>query len=110
MSPDIESQTLPPETTPEELCAEDEGERKPLNADINLILVKNVMQTEDISAIDSPIKLILEMKARREARQRTWIVTILAFGNFCVAAGVSIQGPFFPKEAGIAKTRHPTRL
>ena len=96
---ETQSETLPSTTTPEDLCYD--SERKPLNTDLNLILVKNVIQTEENGSLDSPVKLIMKMKARRQARQTTWIVTILAFGNFCVAAGVSIQGPFFPKEAGI---------
>ncbi|XP_076326301.1 MFS-type transporter SLC18B1-like isoform X2 [Tachypleus tridentatus] len=46
-------------------------------------------------------------KPKRNRRQ--WLVLImLAFGNFCVASCVSLQAPFFPKEAEI-KGATPTQ-
>ena len=101
---DIEAQSKPQQDLEDNCC---DCETKPLNSDLNLILVKNVIQNNNEdnhnSELDSGTELLLKMKARREARVKFWIVTILAFGNFCVAAGVSIQGPFFPKEAGTKK-------
>lgn len=104
---DIEGQTTAGPQLEDNCC---DCETKPLNTDLNLILVKNVIRDDSPdNSVETPTQLLLRMRARHEARQKTWIVSLLAFGNFCVAAGVSIQGPFFPKEAGI-QFRHTKYL
>ncbi|XP_054166944.1 MFS-type transporter SLC18B1-like [Oppia nitens] len=71
-------------------------ETEPLNLDINQIIIK---KQSVVLAIDSDIKRLAELKNRRERRHKIWFLSVLSFGNFCVAAGISLQGPFFPKEA-----------
>jgi hypothetical protein len=60
----------------------------------------DIEKCDEKERVDDSVLLNEDENYSESDSTKKLIVIVLAFGNFCVAAGVSLQGPFFPKEAG----------